>query len=296
MKEQDLVAGVRSFSRVVTQRVGALNDEYLARGRPLGASRLLWELDRTGTDLRAIRARLDLDSGYLSRLLRRLEAEQLIQVEPDPADQRVRMVGLTEAGRRERAELDRRSNEHARSILAPLDERRRAQLVEAMATVERLLIAGLVEIDVEDPAGEAARFCLQAYFADLNRRFDGGFDPGTTIAMDDDELREPAGLVLIARLGDDPIGCGSLKFEGCGPAELRRIWISPGSRGLGIGRRLLSELESRAVRRGATSVRLSTNRRLDEAISLYRASGYVEVPAFNQEPYAHHWFEKRLTT
>ncbi|MGZ6674863.1 MAG: MarR family transcriptional regulator, partial [Solirubrobacteraceae bacterium] len=73
---------VRSFNRSVTQRIGALNDEYLARGRPLGASRVLWEISADGTDLRTLRARLDLDSGYLSRLVQSLERDGLVAVHP----------------------------------------------------------------------------------------------------------------------------------------------------------------------------------------------------------------------
>ena len=69
------------------------------------------------------------------------------------------------------------------------------------------------------------------------------------------------------------------------------MWIAPAARGLGLGRRMLHELEQRS-RRGV--VRLETNRNLTEAISLYRAAGYDEVAPFNDEPYAHHWFEKRL--
>jgi DNA-binding MarR family transcriptional regulator/GNAT superfamily N-acetyltransferase len=294
--EAELISGVRRFNRLVTQRVGALSDEYLARARPLGASRLLWELDDKGTDARAIRARLDLDSGYLSRLLRRLEAEGLIVVQPDPADHRVRLVKLTDAGRAERSELDRRSDDVAVSMLAPLREPEQIRLVEAMATVERLLTAGLVEFDVEDPASVDARFCLESYFTELDQRFDGGFDADVTASVAAEDLMEPAGLLLIARLAGDPIGCGAVKFHRDGIAEFKRIWVSPRSRGLGVGRRLLSELEAHAARRGATRVRLDTNRRLTSAIALYRASGYVEIPAFNQEPYAHHWFEKHLTT
>src|SRR3954447_26515357 len=101
---------VRSFNRTVTQRIGALQDEYLARGRPLGASRVLWEVGDAPVDVRALRARLDLDSGYLSRLLRRLERDGLVVVEPAPNDGRVRTVRLTDAGRAERTVLDRESD------------------------------------------------------------------------------------------------------------------------------------------------------------------------------------------
>jgi DNA-binding MarR family transcriptional regulator len=292
--EEQLVAGVRSFSRMVTQRVGALADEYLSRARPLGASRLLWEVDEQGTDVRALRARLDLDSGYLSRLLRKLEAEQLIEVEADPVDARVRVVKLTHAGRDERAELDRRSDQHAESILASLDPRRRARLVEAMATVERLLAVGLVEVEPEDPTSSAAQSCLRAYFAELDARFDEGFDVEAVVAGATKELLGPADGLFMARLGGDPIGCGALMFHGTDVAELKRIWVAASSRGLGVGRRLLNELEAQAARGGATTARLTTNRNLAEAISLYRSAGYVEVPPFNDEVFAHHWFERTL--
>jgi len=291
---QPPIAQVRSFNRTVTQRVGALDEQYLARDRPLGASRVLWEIDRAGTDIRAIRSRLGLDSGYLSRLLRRLEGEGLVTVEPDPGDQRARLVRPTAAGLRERAELDRRSDELAHSLLAPLSSGQRDRLVQAMGTVEQLLTAGLVEIGVTDPASDAARFCLREYFAELDSRFDAGFDPEVSIPALDHELIEPAGLLLVARLRGEPVGCGALKFHGAGPAELKRMWIAPATRGLGVGRRMLAELEHHARTRGVGVVRLETNRNLREAIGLYRASGYAEVPAFNDEPYADHWFEKRL--
>ncbi|HEY0782058.1 MAG TPA: GNAT family N-acetyltransferase, partial [Thermoanaerobaculia bacterium] len=132
------------------------------------------------------------------------------------------------------------------------------------------------------------------YFRELDQRFDAGFDPARTISAEDDELRLPAGLILVARLRGEPIGCGALKLHGRAPAEIKRMWVSASTRGLGIGRRLLAELERRAADHGVRKVRLETNRSLVEAIAMYRAAGYAEVPAFNDEPYAHHWFEKRL--
>jgi DNA-binding MarR family transcriptional regulator/GNAT superfamily N-acetyltransferase len=285
---------VRAFNRSVTQRIGALNDEYLARGRPLGASRVLWEIGAEGTDLRSLRARLDLDSGYLSRLVRSLEQDGLVALQPGAGDKRVRTVRLTDAGRAERDLLDRRSDDLASSLLVSLSDVQRGRLVEAMGVVERLLTAGLVNVDVEDPASTAARFCIESYFAELDTRFEAGFDPGRSISADVDELTEPAGLLLVARLRGEPIGCGALKLHGRGPAEIKRMWVAPSARGLGVGRRILSELEEQARRRGVRLVRLETNRTLKEAGGLYRATGYVEVEAFNDEPYAHHWFEKRL--
>ena len=292
MRDAD-VRSVRSFNRLVTERVGALEDRYLATDRPLGEARLLWEIGRGRAEVRELRRRLALDSGYLSRLLQSLEAAGLIRVRPSGDDRRVRLAELTAAGRAERTLLDRRSDELARSFLEPLDEHRRARLVEAMTEVERLLTAPLVAIDVLDPDAPAARACLAAYAAELARRFESGFDPRRN-PMPADEVRPPSGLFLVATLHDEPVGCGALKLHGEGPAELARIWVSERVRGLGLGRRLVAELERRAAETGATTVRLDTNGALTEAIALYRSVGYREVEPFNDNPYAHHWFEKPL--
>jgi len=289
------IATVRRFNRTVTQRIGALSDGYLARERPLGASRVLWEVGEDGVDVRLLRERLALDSGHLSRLLRSLEGEGLVVVQPSSVDRRVRSARLTDRGRAERAVLDRRSDRLAASLLEPLDEGQRARLVDAMGVVERLLTTGLVEIVVEPPTTAAARFCLESYFAELNARFDAGFAPGRSISATAEELVEPHGLLLVGRLRGEPIACGALKFHDLEPVEIKRMWVSPTARGLGLGRRILVELERHARDRGATVAHLETNRALKEAINLYRSAGYAEVSAFNDEPYADHWFEKALT-
>ncbi|TWF74668.1 MarR family transcriptional regulator with acetyltransferase activity [Pseudonocardia hierapolitana] len=289
-----MVAQVRRFNRTVTQRVGALQEEFLGRGRPLGAARVLWEIGPEGRDVRTLRAQLGLDSGYLSRLLRSLEADALITIEADPSDRRVRLARLTPEGVAEREALDRRSDDVAAALLAPLAPAQRDRLAAAMADVERLLRAGMIEIAVADPAHPDARHCLRAYFAELDRRFDAGFDVEQSNPAPDGGLRPPAGILLVARLGAEPVGCGALKFGADGVCEVKRMWVSSGVRGTGLGRRLLGELETRAAEAGARVLRLETNRTLVEAIALYRSAGYTEVPAFNEESYAHHWFEKRL--
>jgi DNA-binding MarR family transcriptional regulator len=274
------VGQVRRFNRTVTQRIGALDDGFLAAGRPLGQGRLLWEIGPDGSELRSLRSRLDLDSGYLSRLLRSLESEGLVTVQAGETDGRVRMARLTAAGLAERSKLDQRSDALAAGILTPLSDRQRDRLVAAMAEVERLLVASMIRVAVEDPRHPHARHCLQAYFDELADRFDDGFDAARSISADDQELTPPAGL----------------KFHAGAPAEVKRMWVSPAVRGLGLGRRLLVEVEARAVADGVRTLRLETNRALTEAIALYRAAGYREVPAFNAEPYAHHWFEKSLSS
>ena len=290
----DEVRQLRSFNRTVTERIGALDDHYLARGRPLGASRVLWEIGPDGTDVRTLRARLALDSGYLSRLLRGLERDGLVTVGPLESDRRVRVARRTPAGDAEFFEIDRLSDDLARGLLEPLDERQRAQLIEAVATVERLFTAGLVEIAPADPASDEVRFCVGSYFAELDARMDTGFDPALSRYGDIGEFVEPVGMVLLARLRGEPVGCGALRF-GDGATEIKRMWLSQSVRGLGLGRRLLGELERHAREHGARLIRLDTNHVLAEAIALYRSAGYEEVPAFNDEHHADHWFEKVLT-
>jgi DNA-binding MarR family transcriptional regulator/predicted GNAT family N-acyltransferase len=289
----DTVARLRSFNRTVTERVGALETRYLGRDRPLGESRLLWEIGSEGIAVRDLRRRLGLDSGYVSRLLRSLEQQGLAVVEEDGADARVRVARLTDRGARERAELDRLSDELAWAILEPLDDAQRAKLAGAAETVERLLRASLVQVAVEDASTADGRWCLQQYFAELADRFDSGFDPANSITGED-ELTPPRGLLLVARLHEEPVGCGGLSHLRDSAPEVKRMWVAPEVRGLGLGRRMLRELERHAAAAGASTIRLETNRALAEAIQLYRSSGYREVPAFNDEPYAHHWFEKRL--
>ncbi|MBV9525992.1 MAG: winged helix-turn-helix transcriptional regulator, partial [Candidatus Dormibacteraeota bacterium] len=165
-----MVAQVRRFNRVVTERVGALSDRFLGLPRPLGEARLLWEIGSEGCEVRLLRVRLGLDSGYVSRLLRSLESGGLVKVVMSRGDQRVRVARLTAAGRRERARLDDRSDRLAESLLAPLNARQRQQLVTAMGDVERLLVAASVEIRPVDPEDADARYCLAEYVAELNRR------------------------------------------------------------------------------------------------------------------------------
>jgi len=289
-----LVEQVRSFNRTVTQTIGALHDDYLGRHRPLGESRLLFEIGVSGASASELRSRLDLDSGYLSRLLRSLEAQGLVTTRPNSVDKRVRRAELTSAGRSELQSLNRDSDHLAQSILEPLNEAQQSKLTDAMATVERLLTASAVRIDEVSPASRDAEFCLKHYFAELAERFDVGFDPERSLSPTHEEFAPPDGIFLVMRLHGSPVGCGGFKRDAPKTAYIKRMWVAPEGRGLGLGRRLLSALEDRARSLGYRKVHLETQKSLKEAQQLYRSSGFVEVPAFNDEPYAHHWFEKRL--
>ena len=292
--DDTLIAQVRRFNRTVTQTIGALHDDYLGRERPLGESRLLFEIDECGATVGELRDRLDLDSGYVSRLLRSLEKQELVTTEPSTEDRRVRVAKLTCAGTAELHGLNRDSDRLAQSILDPLNHDQRNTLAAAMAEVERLLSASSVQVVEVRPDSDDAKYCLSRYFAELAERFDTGFDPARSLAPTLEGFEPPQGIFIVMRLHGAPVGCGGFKRDASGAAYIKRMWIAPETRGLGLGKRLLRELENRARNLGYRMVRLETQKSLTEAQQLYRSSGYREVPSFNDEPYAHHWFEKRF--
>jgi DNA-binding MarR family transcriptional regulator/GNAT superfamily N-acetyltransferase len=290
------IADVRQFNRAVGERIGVLRTDFLGRHRPYGESRLLWEIGEDGCELRVLRTQLGLDSGYLSRTLRALEDDGLVTVAPSPADRRTRVARLTHKGLRERALLDERSDDLARTLLEPLNEHQRERLVDAMQTVERLLTASLVDVRVMDPLHPDSQHCLNAYFAELEERSHSELNPATLASAQPDEMRAPQGAMLVAYLRGEAIGCGAVKLHGPDPCEIKRMWVDPGTRGLGLGRRLLAELEALAAEAGASVAHIETSDHLPEAISLYRSEGYVEVAPFNEEPFADRWFEKQFKT
>ena len=188
-------------------------------------------------------------------MLRALEAEGLVTVAASTIDGRVRVATLTVAGLRERARLDERSDALALSILEPLDGAHRDKLVAAMRVVERLLTASMVSLDVVDPEDPHAIRCLRAYYAELQRRDPArGFDPLDRL---DGQPRGGAWRsrrVRHRRVGcGEAVGCGAVKHGAGGASDIERMWVAEAARGLGVGRRLLAELE-----------RLAAERRLDD--------------------------------
>lgn len=288
------VEQVRRFNRTVTERIGALNAHYLGGDRPLGEARVIWEIGEDGRELAGLRARLGLDSGYLSRLVRSLEEAGLVEVKESPRDRRARIVALTPRGRRERAMLDDRSDALAASLLEPLSTSQRERLVSAMGEVERLLSAAGVQLVSVDPEHADAQACLARYRDELNRRSSRTYDPSVGATALPHEVRPPAGEFFVAYLRGEPVGCGAVKHHLDAPAELKRMWIAPSARGLGLGRRLLERLEACARDAGAHLARIETSSDLREALSLYASAGWVEVEPFNDEPFADRWLEKTL--
>jgi DNA-binding MarR family transcriptional regulator/N-acetylglutamate synthase-like GNAT family acetyltransferase len=278
----DEVAHVRSFNRLITRQAGALQDRYLGR-RPLGELRVLFEIGGAGATPRDVRIRLGLDSGYVSRMIAALERDGLLERRPNPADRRTTLLKQTAAGAEQMGELNAISDDMARAVLAPLTPEQRQRLLAAQAEVARLLAVSMVTIEAGDPHSADARWCLEHYYAELAERFEEGFEPGRTLPADRPDV------FVIARIDGQPAGCGALQGH-----EILRMWVDHPHRGLGIAGRILTALEHEAVARGHETVRLYTNRALGEAQAMYRARGYVEVERFNDDPYANHFFEKRL--
>ncbi|MFI5496727.1 GNAT family N-acetyltransferase [Actinoplanes sp. NPDC051859] len=293
----DQVELVRDFNRYYTRRMGVLTDRYLGLQRPLAEARLLFEigagakamksLRSNGVEVRELRARLGLDSGYLSRLLRSLETQGLVEVAEQPGDRRVRIACLTQDGVRELADLDTRSRESVHALLEPLSPVQRERLIAAQDQLRRLLRLAAIDIVQVDDATEVARECLWTYAAELQERFPGGFDVTT--------LTPPGQLMLLVAWEDGgAVGCVAWRRLGPEVAEVRHLWVSSRARGIGLGRRLLQEIEADAAAHGFTTIRLGTHLVLTEAIALYRSSGYREIAPFDGSPYNQVFLEKEL--
>ncbi|MGW1612648.1 GNAT family N-acetyltransferase [Streptomyces sp. NPDC002285] len=287
----DHVTAFRRFNRYFTRRIGVLDDHYLGQDRPLGEARLLFEIG-DGASLRELRSRLGLDAGYLSRMAKALEAQGMVRLSTHPQDNRSRMIELTPAGRVEVTEQDRRAGVAAAGLLAGLSAPQRTELTGAMATAQRLLRLAGITVDLVDGAAPDARACLDAYAADLDERFPEGFDKDDLVLPE--EVSDDAGAFFVAYEERRPVGCGALRRLEPGVGEIRHVWVHPDARRLGLARRLLGALEQEAAARHLTAVRLDTHAALTEAQAMYRACGYTDIPAYDDNIYASHWFEKRL--
>lgn len=170
-----------------------------------------------------------------------------------------------------------------------LDVRR----LNVMSEGERFLRAAALKIEITNPDSPEARACIEAYFHELQHRFEGGFDPALTVSANPEELTPPSGYFLLAWLDGEAVGCVALKVN-AGVGEIKRMWVAESARGLGVAQRILVAVESLAREVGVTTLQLDTNRRLTEARALYARNGYVERSPYNDNPYADHWFEKRL--
>ncbi|GAA1502079.1 bifunctional helix-turn-helix transcriptional regulator/GNAT family N-acetyltransferase [Nocardioides humi] len=290
-----LTETLRRFNRTYTQRIGVLDESFLGTGRPLAVSRLLFEIGTAdaagGTGVRELRDRLDLDSGHVSRMLRRLEADGLVATVPDETDRRRRLVRLTPAGRTAYDDLERRSEELAGRLVEPLTARQQERLAEALRTADLLVRAATVRLTEVAADAAVAREATRRYVAELDARFPDGFDPGGPDAP------EPGSTYVVASSDGEPVAYGGIRpvpEAGAATAEIKRMWVHGDWRGAGLGARMLRHLEALAAAQGHRRVVLDTNGTLREAIAMYERAGYERIERYNDNPYAEAFFEKRL--
>jgi DNA-binding MarR family transcriptional regulator/N-acetylglutamate synthase-like GNAT family acetyltransferase len=280
----DEVEAVRAFNRFYTARVGALRDGLLATAHPLPEARILFELGRGGTvDVADLRRMLDLDAGYLSRLLARLEEQALVRRERSPDDGRRQRIALTEAGRDAYATLDARSAAEIGTLLEHLGPEDRERLLEAMATVRAVLE------DAPRPAPFALRPPKPGDFGWVVQRhgalyaeehgWGAGFEALVArvvadFASNHDPAREAA---WIAEVAGRPVGSVFCVREDDRTAKLRLLLVEPGARGMGIGEALVDECIRFARAAGYAEIHLWTNATLAAARRIYRRAGFALV-------------------
>lgn len=288
----DPITRIRRFNRAVTRETGALETSFLGRGRPLGPARVLHAIAPDGTDLEHLRSYLGLDKTLLSRFLKSLADEGLLELRQDPTDGRRRTAYLTDAGTQERAAYDALSDAQAQSLL---DRHPRPQaLLDAMDLVASALGQDDLTFTAVDPRSDDAIYCLEEYYAELGRRFDTGFDVNLSADPDATDMMAPRGTFLLAISDGLPLGCVGVKGTDKGYGEIKRLWVSPAARGMGLAKKLMTQAETAASGLGIPLLRLDTNAALPEAIRLYETTGWTQIERFNDDPYPTHFFEKAV--
>lgn len=288
----DAVTRIRRFNRAVTRETGALETSFLGRGRPLGPARVLHAIGPDGTDLEHLRSYLGLDKTLLSRFLKSLADEGLLELRQDPTDGRRRTAHLTDAGTQERAAYDALSDAQAQTLL---DRHPRPQaLLDAMDLVASALGQDDLTFVTVDPRSADAVYCLEEYYAELGRRFDTGFDVNLSADPDATDMIAPRGTFLLAMSDGLPLGCVGLKGTDKGYGEIKRLWVSPAARGMGLAKKLMLQAETTARALDINLLRLDTNAALPEAIRLYETTGWTQIERFNDDPYPTHFFEKAV--
>jgi DNA-binding MarR family transcriptional regulator/GNAT superfamily N-acetyltransferase len=287
------VRAVREFNRVYTNLIGLLRGGYLDSPYSLTEARVLFELAQDGPcEISALRRLVDIDAGYLSRILARFEADGLVTRERSTADARRRVITLTAAGRQAFRVLDQRSAEQIGTLLGRLTEAEQQRLIEAMATVR----------EVTERRGRPAAFVLRAprpgdlgWVVQRNAALyaqEYGWDSSyeTLVARiiadfaERDDRREAA---WIAELDGAPAGCVFCMRESDSVARLRLLLVEPQARGLGLGERLVGECLAFAQRTGYTEIVLWTNDVLAAARRIYQRAGFELVESGRHHSFGH---------
>jgi uroporphyrinogen-III synthase/predicted GNAT family acetyltransferase len=185
--------------------------------------------------------------------------------------------------------------EAARALDLPVDVEADPHTIPGLVAAIAAAVPTMVLLRPEPADSDDARWLIEQYYAEIDRRFESGLDRAAILTSDPHEISPPDGLFVAGRLAGRPVACGVLKSDDPAVIDIKRMWVSDEVRGRGVGRRLLRRLVAEARAMGRSGVRLETNRALTEAIALYRSEGFVEVEPFNEEPHADHWFALDFT-
>lgn len=287
------VHAIRHFNRFYTRRIGVLQDHFLRSEYSLTEVRVLYELSRLQkTAARDISEELDLDPGYLSRILRRLSKSGLLATEPSPTDRRQTLLALAPPGRKLIGELDMRSSEAIAGLLRGLPEEGQARLLSAMHTIEELLDRPgneRVPYILRGPRAGDMGWVLQRHgalyaeeygwderFEALVARILGNF------LQNHDPKRERC---WIAERDGQNVGCVFLVRKSAQVARLRMLLVEPSARNLGIGTRLVAECVSFARQAGYSTLVLWTNDVLVDARRIYERAGFTMVDESTTEDF-----------
>jgi DNA-binding MarR family transcriptional regulator/N-acetylglutamate synthase-like GNAT family acetyltransferase len=275
------VAAVREFNRFYTGVIGLLREGLLGTPYSLTEARVLFELARDdAVEAADLRRWLDIDAGYLSRLLARFEADGLVSRTRSPADGRRQVIGLTGPGRAVQADLDARSGAQIRALLAALTPDGRQRLAGAMASIREIIgpapppAAFVLRPPVPGDLGWVVQRHGALYAAEYG--WDASFEALVARIVADyadrgDRRREAA---WIAELGGEPAGCVFCMRKTDTTAQLRLLLVEPRARGLGMGGRLVAECVSFARRAGYREMVLWTNDVLHAARRIYQRAGF----------------------
>jgi DNA-binding MarR family transcriptional regulator/GNAT superfamily N-acetyltransferase len=295
----DRVAAVRAFNRFYTARIGVLGDGLLRTPHSLTEARVLYELgQREVTEVADLRREMDIDAGFLSRLLARLQRNGLVARERSTDDARRQRIRLTEEGSAAFAELDRRSADEIGTVLEALSEEDQRRLVAAMDTVQEVLThappaAGFV---LRSPRPGDLGWIVQRHGALYAQQY--GWDESfealvaqivAEYARDHDPRREAA---WIAEVDGEPAGCVLCVRREDDVAQLRLLLVDPRARGRGIGARLIEECLRFAQRVGYKRITLWTNDVLHEARRLYERAGFELVESAPHHSFGHDLVEQ----
>jgi len=296
----DRVAAVRAFNRFYTSRIGVLSEGFLRTPHSLTEARVLYELgDREVAEVADLRRELDIDAGYLSRLLSRLEEQSLVARERSADDARRQRVRLTGDGQDVFAELDRRSATEIGELLDGLGEERQRRLVAAMRVIADVLDEDHPSdrvIVLRAPQPGDYGWIVQrhgALYAD-EYGWDETFEALVARIVADyaehhDPKREAA---WIAEVDGEPVGCVLCVRKDDATAQLRLLLVDPRARGRGIGGRLIDECLRFARRAGYEQIVLWTNDVLHDARRLYERAGFELVESGEHHAFGHDLVEQ----